>query len=113
MHFKTAMISNTVFSFPVSSKLVKQSLSVDATGSVPDSTQRTLASPLPSRPAPKATLWRELCSFAADALDLRSWREANPTACILLAGFIAIVAEPLVHGGLPGKLVALMTSVSK
>jgi hypothetical protein len=68
-------------------------------------------SPLPSNSTSKASLWRELSWFAVEALDLRSWREVNPLACILLAGFIAIVAEPLVHGGLPGKFVALMTSV--
>jgi hypothetical protein len=79
------MISNTVLSLPVS-----------------------VGPSLPSKPAHKATLWRELCSFAVDALDLHSWREVNPMACILLAGFIAVVAEPLVHGGLPGKLVALI-----
>ena len=94
------MISNTVLSSPVSS--------VAAAG-----TQRTLASPLPSKSAPKATLWRELCSFAVDALDLHAWRKVNLMACILLAGFVAIVAQPLVYGGFPGKVVALMTSLSK
>lgn len=62
-------------------------------------------------PAPKATLWRDLLTFTVDALDLYSWRDMNPMACILLAGFIAVVAEPLVHGGLAGRFVALMTSV--
>src|ERR1700694_6307316 len=87
---RTAMISNRVSSFPVLSKLVKQPLSVEAAGSLYDSTQTTPASQLPSTSAPKATLWRELFSFAVDALDLRSWREASPMACFLLAGFIAI-----------------------
>jgi hypothetical protein len=111
LHFKNTMIGNRVLSSLVSSKLVRQPLYVAAAGSLSDSTEGALASRVPSKSAPKATLWRELFSFAVDALDLRSWREANPMACILLAGFIAIVAEPLVHGGLPGKFVALMTSV--
>jgi hypothetical protein len=102
---KCAMNGNRGLSFQVPSKLAKQPLSVAAA----DSTEETPA----SKPAPKATLWRELFSFAVEALDLRSWREANPMACIVLAGFIAIVAEPLVHGGLPGKFVALMMSLSK
>jgi hypothetical protein len=92
------MISNTALSFPISSELVRQPLSVAAAGSLSDST------------APKAALWRELCSFAVDALDLRSWRRANPMACIMLAGFVAIVAEPLVHNGFAARFLALMTS---
>ena len=107
------MIGNRLLSFAVSSELVKQPLSVAAAGSLSDSTRKTVASLMPSKSAPKVTLRRELFSFAVDALDLHSWRTANPMACILLAGFIAIVAEPLVHGGLPGKFVALLTSVSR
>ena len=103
------MISNRLLSLAVSSKLVKQPLSVAASGPLSDSTRKTEASLLPSKSPPKVTLWRELFSFAVDALDLQSWRAATPMACILLAGFIAIVAEPLVHGGLPEKFVALMT----
>jgi hypothetical protein len=103
------MINNGGLSLPVSSKRVKQPLSVPAASSLSDSAQKTLAVPA-EKSAPKASLWRDLSSFTVDALDLRSWRDMNPMACILLAGFIAVVAEPLVHGGLPGKFVALMTS---
>jgi hypothetical protein len=107
------MISNRFLSFAVLSKLVQQPLSAGAAGCLSAPTQTTLASLELSKSAPKSTIWRELFSFTVDALDLRSWRQANPMACIMLAGFIAIVAEPLVHGGLPGKFVALMTPMSK
>jgi hypothetical protein len=110
MQLKNAMITNTGLSIPVSSKSVKQLLSVPATSALSDSTQKTLAAP-PAKAAPKASLLRDLFSFTVDALDLHSWRDMNPMACILLAGFIAVVAEPLVHDGLAGRLVALMTSM--
>jgi len=104
------MISSTVLSSPVSSKVVIQPLSVPAVASLSDSTQKTVAPP-PVKSARKATLWHDLFSFAVEALDLRSWRDMNPLACILLAGFIAVVAEPLAHGGLAGRFIALMMSV--
>ena len=71
---------------------------------------QTGPAPQPTVSAPRTTLWRELFSFAADALDLHSWRDMNPIACVLLAGFLAVVTEPLVHGGLAGRFLALMTS---
>jgi hypothetical protein len=115
MHNETIMVTRTVLSSPVSSKVVEQPLPVEQALSVlaanlSSSTQKTPAAPT-AKSAPKATLWRDLFSFAVDALDLRSWRDMNPTACILLAGFMAVVSEPLVHGGLAGRFLALMTSM--
>jgi hypothetical protein len=115
MQTQTVMITHKVLSSPVSSKLVEQPLPVEQTLSVlaanlSGPTQATPAAPT-AKPAPKATLWRDLFSFAVEALDLHSWRDMNPTACILLAGFMAIVSEPLVHGGLAGRFLALMTSM--
>jgi hypothetical protein len=114
MQPQTAMITHTVLSSPVPAKLGEQPLSVEQTLSVlsanlSGATQTPVAPT--AKPAPKATLGRDLFSFAVEALDLRSWRDMNPTACILLAGFIAVVSEPLVHGGLAGRFLALMTSV--
>jgi hypothetical protein len=92
------MIGYKVLSFPHSSNFISDS---------------TLKAPAlrPAKSAPKAALWRDILSFAVDALDLHSWRKMNPMACILLAGFTAVVAEPLVYGGLAGRFVALLTSV--
>ncbi len=102
------MITCKPLSFPLSLSFVKQPLSVLAAGFLSDSTRK--ATP-PVKSAPKPALWRDIFSFAVDALDLHSWRKMNVTACILLAGFIAVVAEPLVYGGLASRFVALLTSV--
>jgi len=33
----------------------------------------------------------------------------DPLACFMLAGYTAVVSQPLVYGGLGGSIVALMT----
>jgi len=43
--------------------------------------------------------------------DLRSWRDLARVAGLMLAAFVAVVAQPLVYGGLGTSIVALMTPV--
>jgi hypothetical protein len=48
-------------------------------------------------------------SLLADVLDLRAWRKMDPLACFMLAGYTAVLAQPLVFGSLGSSIVALMT----
>jgi hypothetical protein len=64
-----------------------------------------------ARSAPRATIWRDVLSLTADILDLRAWRDLDPVAGFMLAGFVAAVAQPLVYGSLGTSIVALMTPV--
>jgi hypothetical protein len=57
------------------------------------------------------TVCREVLSLAADVLELRAWKRRDPVAGILMAGFAAICAQPLVYGSLGSSMVALMTPV--
>ena len=56
-------------------------------------------------------VWRDVLSFAVDVLDLRAWRTMDPLACVMLACFVAVVAQPLVYGNLGRSFAALMTPV--
>jgi len=48
---------------------------------------------------------------AADVLELRGWKDLDPVAGVLMAGFAAICAQPLIYGSLGTSIVALMTPV--
>jgi hypothetical protein len=50
----------------------------------------------------------DILSLVADILDLRGWRKMDPLACFMLAGYTAVVAQPLVFGSLGSTVVALM-----
>jgi hypothetical protein len=58
---------------------------------------------------PKRTIWCDILSLFVDIFCLRAWRDMDPLACVMLAGFTAIIAQPLVFGGLGSSVVALMT----
>jgi hypothetical protein len=62
-----------------------------------------------AKSARKETLFGDILSLAADILDLRAWRKADPLSCFMLAGYAALIAQPLVYGGLGSSIVALMT----
>jgi hypothetical protein len=67
-----------------------------------------------SIPAPKArksAIFAEIVSCCVDVLELRSWRSPDLLAGLLLAAYIAIVAQPLVYGTTGMSIVALMTPV--
>jgi hypothetical protein len=61
-----------------------------------------------TKSARRGTIWCDILSLAADILDLRAWRKIDPLACSMLAGYIAVVAQPLIFGSLGSSIVALM-----
>jgi hypothetical protein len=69
-----------------------------------------VASPRIKSMRPK-TIWRDILSLFAEVLDLRAWREMDPVACFMLAGFVAAVAQPLVYGNMGHSFAAFMTPV--
>jgi hypothetical protein len=62
-----------------------------------------------TKSAQKGTICHDLLSLAADIFDLRGWRKMDPLACFMLAGYAAVIAQPLVFGSLGSSIVALMT----
>jgi hypothetical protein len=54
------------------------------------------------------TICPSILSLLADVLHLRAWRQMDPVACFMLAGYTAAVAQPLVFGRLGSTIVALM-----
>src|SRR5580658_2357763 len=62
-----------------------------------------------TRSVQKGTVCHDLLSLFADVFDLRGWRKMDPLACFMLAGYTAVIAQPLVFGGLGSSIVALMT----
>jgi len=64
-----------------------------------------------AKPAHKPAFWRELFCLTADVLDLRGWRDADPIAGVMLAAYVAAIAQPLVYGSLGSSIVGLMTPV--
>lgn len=64
-----------------------------------------------TKSAPGPAIWRDVLSLTADILDLRAWRDCDPVAGFMLAAFVAVVAQPLVYGGMGTSIVALMTPV--
>jgi hypothetical protein len=58
---------------------------------------------------PKGTICHDILSLLADIFDLRAWRKMDPLACFMLAGYAAVISQPLVYGGLGSSIVALMT----
>lgn len=61
--------------------------------------------------APKRTIWSDVLSLTVDILGVRAWREPDPLAGLMLAAYVAVVAQPLVYGSLGTSIVALMTPV--
>jgi hypothetical protein len=59
----------------------------------------------------KRSIWHDIFSLAVDILDLRAWRDMDPLACVLMAAFTAIIAQPLFFGSLGNCIRALMTPV--
>jgi hypothetical protein len=59
----------------------------------------------------KRSIWHDICSVAADVLDLRAWRDMDPLACVLMAAFTAIVLQPLVFGSFGNSIRSLMIPV--
>jgi hypothetical protein len=57
----------------------------------------------------KRPIRRDVLSLAASILDLRAWRDMDPLACLMLAGYTAVIVQPFIYGSLGGSLVALMT----
>src|SRR5580698_327387 len=47
----------------------------------------------------KGTICHDILSLVADVLDLRGWRKMDPLACFMLAGYAAVIVQPLVFGG--------------
>jgi len=57
----------------------------------------------------KGTICHDILSLFADVLQLRAWRKVDPLACFMLAGFTAVIVQPVVYGNLGNSIVALMT----
>ena|SRR5579863_3085325 len=57
------------------------------------------------------TIWRDILSVAAEVLELRAWRAMDPVACFMLAGYVAVIAQPLVYGNVAHTFAAFMTPV--
>jgi hypothetical protein len=57
----------------------------------------------------KGTICHDILSLLADVFDLRAWRKMDPLACIILAGYTAMLSQPVVYGNLGSSIVALMT----
>jgi hypothetical protein len=62
-----------------------------------------------TKSAQKGTICHDIMSLVADILDLRSWRKMDPLASFMLAGYAAVIAQPVVFGSLGSSIVALMT----
>ena len=56
----------------------------------------------------KGTICHDIMSLLADIFDLPAWRKMDPLACFMLAGYAAIISQPLVYGSLGNSVVALM-----
>jgi hypothetical protein len=57
----------------------------------------------------KGTICHDIMSLLADIFDLRAWRKMDPLACFMLAGYTAVISQPVVYGNLGSSIVALMT----
>jgi hypothetical protein len=57
----------------------------------------------------KGTICHDILSLLADVFDLRAWRKMDPLACFMLAGYTAVISQPVVYGNLGSSIVALMT----
>src|ERR1700733_8281638 len=57
----------------------------------------------------KGTICHDILSLVADILELRAWRKMDPLACLMLAGYTAVISQPVVYGSLGSSIVALMT----
>jgi hypothetical protein len=57
----------------------------------------------------KGTICHDILSLLADIFDLRAWRKMDPLACFMLAGYTAVISQPVVYGNLGNSIVALMT----
>jgi hypothetical protein len=114
------MSHNTTLSIPRSSSIAKPSSPALPEGHFSNKTRRIFTLPGLTGPvvlvgAPrtkslqKGTICHDILSLLADIFDLRGWRKMDPLACFMLAGYTAVVSQPLVYGGLGGSIVALMT----
>jgi hypothetical protein len=57
----------------------------------------------------KGTICHDILSLLVDIFDLRAWRKMDPLACFMLAGYTAVISQPVVYGNLGSSIVALMT----
>jgi hypothetical protein len=98
------------------------SKSASTVGTFPKKKQRILSVPgltgpilivgsVRAKENPKRSIWRDVLSLAADILELRGWRTADPLSGFMLAAYVAAIAQPLVYGSLGTNIVALMTPV--
>src|ERR1700733_9907872 len=98
---------------------VRRLISANRFGDVSKRTWKVRALPGRSDPillvaAPRAKTVHErpirhnILSLTANILDLRAWRDMDPLACFMLAGYTAVILQPLIYGSLGGSLVALM-----
>jgi hypothetical protein len=113
------MLHNTNLSIPAPPSIAKPSLAAMPRGHVSKKTRKIFALPGLTGPVilirsprtkslQKGTICHDTLSLVADILDLRGWRKMDPLACFMLAGFTAVVAQPLVFGSLGSSIVALM-----
>jgi hypothetical protein len=112
------MTHNTL-SIPSAPSVQKHSPSAPSATAIPKKQRRIWALPGLTGPvilvAPRAQAVRkstfswDILSLAADILELRAWREMDPIGCFMLAGFAAVLTQPVVFGSLGNSIVALMT----
>jgi hypothetical protein len=113
-------MNHTTLSVPGSSSITKPSFPVLPTGNFSKKTRKIFTLPGLTGPVvvigsphtktlQKGTICHDIMSLVADILDLRAWRKMDPLACFILAGYTAIVSQPLVYGNLGSSIVALMT----
>jgi hypothetical protein len=113
-------MQNTTLTIPVSSSISTSSSPALPVGCISKKTRRVLTLPGLTGPivlvgAPrnkslqKGTICHDIMSLLADIFDLRAWRKMDPLACFMLAGYTAVVSQPVVYGSLGSSIVALMT----
>lgn len=118
-----AMTHNTTLTLPASSSITsiaKPSSPALPSGHISKKTRRIFTLPGLTGPvimvgsaraksAPRQTICHDILSLVADIFDLRAWRTMDPVASFMLAGYTAVLAQPLVFGSLGSSIVALMT----
>jgi hypothetical protein len=113
-------MENTTLSLPISSHIATPSSPAVPATRISKKTRRIFTLPgltgpvvmvgsPRTKPLQKGTICHDILSLLADVFDLRAWRKMDPLACFMLAGYTAVISQPVVYGNLGSSIVALMT----
>lgn len=113
------MLHNTTLSIPGSSSIAKPSLPALPAGHFSKKARRIFTLPGLTGPVvlvgsprskslQKGTICHDILSLLADIFDLPAWRKMDPLACFMLAGYTALISQPLIYGSVGNSIVALM-----